>query len=325
MADLPESPGSHTASPSTSNGPPDGPEPQAAGAALARPVPALGPDMEPGPASAPAATGAAAAAPGPDPDTDRNPAARAALTGEPGTLPPTWCKKCQATVDPVDKGKCPRCGAFLRLNFVSRRHAINKLRRQQILDQLVADYRPTTTLGHSSCDMLAGILEQLEVLKPGSPDHQRLVQLSQQLGASLEESRAPRAADDDTADLNIDALVEQSAEILRQALALQRAAQAPPSTDTTPFDTTPIVSSAEAPVADQLVKAEPTATSAPEPRCEYCHQTLTRCAEIKATQLDSWEVLHYNDPQMIEQRAKLLTQEMYESLRRQRYGDPNVR
>ena len=42
--------------------------------------------------------------------------------GEPDTLPLTWCKKCQANVVPEGKGKCPRCGIFLRQNFVARRH-----------------------------------------------------------------------------------------------------------------------------------------------------------------------------------------------------------
>jgi hypothetical protein len=79
---------------------------------------------------------------------------------------------------------------MLKGSFLARKHPVNVLRRHQLLDQLIADYRPSTTLQRSSCEMLAGILEQLETMKPGSPVHQRLVQLSQLLGAALEESRA---------------------------------------------------------------------------------------------------------------------------------------
>src|SRR5690349_11461361 len=55
-------------------------------------------------------------------------AVQAHLTGEPGTLPPTWCRNCQVEVKPEGKGRCPRCGAFLKLNFIRRRHPVNKLR-----------------------------------------------------------------------------------------------------------------------------------------------------------------------------------------------------
>jgi len=115
------------------------------------------------------------------------------LTGEPGAATDQrWCKVCKALVRPIGKGQCERCNAFLALNFTARRHPINKFRKVQIREQLEADYRPGNTMLRSSCDTLAGILEQLEVLKPGSPDHQRLVQLSVLLGAALEESRVAR-------------------------------------------------------------------------------------------------------------------------------------
>jgi hypothetical protein len=137
------------------------------------------------------------------------------LTGEPGTLPPTWCKRCQAEVKPEGKGRCPRCNTFLKLNFAARRHPVNKLRCRQLLDQFLAEYAPTTTLGRSTCEQLAGIIEQLEVLKPGSPEHQRLVQLAQQLGETLEASRPPRTTLPDVSNKSPAELRQQAYRLLR--------------------------------------------------------------------------------------------------------------
>ena len=157
-------------------------------------------------ASLPAAPLAAPDAPG-----DGLPArVQAALTGEPGTLPLTWCRRCAVEVVPRDKGACPRCGTFLKQNFVARRHPVNRLRRDALLAELVAEYRPTTTMLRSTCAHLAGTLEQLEVMKPGSPDWQRLVQVAQTLGAALEGSKpAARTDDPDTSNLTEDELVER--------------------------------------------------------------------------------------------------------------------
>ena len=122
-------------------------------------------------------------------------AERAHLAGELDSLPPTWCFNCKAEVKPKGKGNCPRCGRVLKGAFLARKHPVNILRRQQLLDRLLADYNPSTTVLRAKCEHLAGVLEQLEVLKAGSQEHKRLVELSEQLGASLEESR-PRELDD---------------------------------------------------------------------------------------------------------------------------------
>ena len=76
----------------------------------------------------------------------------------------------------------------MRLNFGARKHPVNKLRRDALLAQLVADYQPNTTLLRSTCAHLAGTLEQLEVMKPGSPDWQRLVTVAQMLGTALHDA-----------------------------------------------------------------------------------------------------------------------------------------
>lgn len=117
------------------------------------------------------------------------------LTGEPGSLPPTWCRKCEAMVRPVGKGKCERCGGFLRLNFVARTNPINKLRREVLLDEIVAEYRPRTLELRDACRFLANVKERLETTKDGTPEHQRLMAMWSELSIQLRNaSRAERDA-----------------------------------------------------------------------------------------------------------------------------------
>ncbi len=115
------------------------------------------------------------------------------------------------------------------MNFARRKHPVNVLRRQQ-LDKFVLDYHPNTQRLQSMCEQYAGIVEQLEVLKPGSPDHQRLVQLSQLLGTALEESRSARTPADLATinDMNIEQLIARTSAVLLQLLALRDAENVPP-------------------------------------------------------------------------------------------------
>lgn len=257
-------------------------------------------------------------------------AERSALVGEPDTLPLTFCRNCNVDVKPVGKGKCPRCGKVLRFNFLARKHPVNKLRRQQLLDKLVAEYQPQTTMLQSSCEMLAGILEQLEVLKPGSTEHQRLVQLSQTLGAALEESRPRRknsSASGPLENLSFEELGTRAAR-LEQQLAELRAgplsAAESTTTSTTESPAPTVAAVSPSPIApavrghQNVVPATPAvrkrtaaaAGASPESICVYCRQTLTRCAEIKGTRLDGWRALHYDDPEEVARRDKEATDVM---------------
>jgi hypothetical protein len=233
--------------------------------------------------------------------------------GEPGTLPLTWCKKCAADVRPEGKGVCPRCRTFLRLNFVSRKHPINRLRKQQLLDKLIADYRPDSQRLHSACEQYAGVLEQLEVLKAGSQEHKRLVELSMLLGTMLEESRKPADAHthDDVGEMNTDQLIEHTTEILRGLLDTRDAEQRAtlPAAESSPFDSSPFDSS---PIAD-VVTIE-SSQPAPEPVCPYCRRPCV------GPDHDAFSVLHWDDPAEIEKRATRATDEMWESMRRQALG-----
>src|SRR5258708_33505768 len=85
------------------------------------------------------------------------PAVQAHLTGIPDSLPLTWCPNCKADVLPKGKGYCPRCARMLKGSFLARRHPVNVLRKQQILNKLVAEYRPGTQLLQSTCEQFAGI------------------------------------------------------------------------------------------------------------------------------------------------------------------------
>jgi hypothetical protein len=272
----------------------------------------------------------------------------AALVGQPDAWTGTqWCGKCQADVVPRGKGTCPRCGRLLRQNFVSRKHPVNKLRVQQLFDQLVAEYRPRTLLQRSSCEDLAGIREKLETTKPGSQEHRRLVELSQQLGASLEKARpfvlrnltpvapAPSltpteqdflAALRNPASPDTDERIQQVSAVLRQLLAARdehvpavvipeaETGEVPWSSDTTsdseggPEPQTLVVG---APVSEPIETAaaplEPEPTPPPEPRCEYCKQTIERCTEINEQHPDAFAALHHDDPDEVKRRQEEAT------------------
>jgi hypothetical protein len=245
-------------------------------------------------------------------------AVHAHLAGVADSLPPQWCPNCKVEVTPRGKGLCPRCSRFLRHSFVARKHPVNKLRCQQILEKLVADYQPRTTMLHATCVHLSGILEQLETMKPGTPEHQRLVQLSQLLAARLEESRPPRTETDDTGDLTVDQLVEKTTGMLRQLLEMRDAENAVKVPGVAGVD------HIGSTVADRLehvegapglagLTPEPTAAPAPEP-CPYCNR-----APCIGKDHHAYEVLHWNDPEEIKRRDAEATAVMMKMVR---YGNP---
>jgi hypothetical protein len=244
---------------------------------------------------------------GPSPEPESASAAIAAhLAGVPDLLPPQWCPNCKADVLPRGKGLCPRCGRVLKHSFLARRHPINKLRKQQILEKLVADYRPSTTMLQATCEHLAGTLEQLEVLKPGSQEWQRLTQMAQQLAAALEASRASRVKTDDLDDMTVDQLVEKTTGFLHSLLEMR---DAKPTSDASPFNSSPIVAKPEALDGSESIPSPPTPPApAPEPVCEYCKRT---CVGVDH---HAYSVLHWEDPAEIDKRAERATAEMLHQL-----------
>jgi hypothetical protein len=273
----------------------------------------------------------------PDGSSDETSAQAAHLTGVPDSLPETWCPNCQANVKPKGKGLCPRCSRFLKNSFAARKHPVNVLRRDALLAKLVAEYRPSTQRLLSACEQYAGVLEQLEVMKPGSQEHKRLVELSELLAAALEESRPP-ASTPTNADLTHDQLIERTTEILRQLLAqrddfkrydeMSAGYCHPAGVDGSPFpegstqstrgslqerpDSSLGASLAQA--GTNVPRASWPVVPRPEPaRCQYCGQSPCVGPEHVA-----FDVLHWLDPLEVDRRAKAYTAEMIESLRRQR-------
>src|SRR4029079_15329042 len=93
----------------------------------------------------------------------------------------------------------------------------NRLRRDELAAEFVADYRPETPRLRAMCAQFAAIVEQLEVLKPGSTEHQRLVVLSQTLGDALEASRRPPCTLDALDDLSPSELADRADQLARAA------------------------------------------------------------------------------------------------------------
>ena len=131
-----------------------------------------------------------------------------------------YCSRCDRYVEPVGKGACPICFAFLPKNSAARRHPISVSRRKALFAENVAEYKPDTLLLRRVCRKVANIEERLESVKEGTPEHQRLIAMSSELTAILEASRAReiRATDTDLAALTDDQLIERTTTILRSLL-----------------------------------------------------------------------------------------------------------
>jgi hypothetical protein len=284
--------------PNASNGTPDG-HPVAPAPDVAPP----GPDAaKPAPGAAPPDVGPPAPPVAAPPPVPANAAALQA-TGALDSLPPTWCKKCKADVLPIGKGRCPRCQTFLQQNFSARKHPINVLRKRQILAQLIADYQPSTTILRANCENLAGVLEQLEVMKAGSQEHKRLTDESEQLGATLEASRSTAlAASTDLATLTTDQLIERTTEMLRRLLDHRddetRAAE-PIAAHAREVPIAP-VETAEA-LSDDIETWEPWRQNLGHKigaiACKYCHRRPCVGRDHFA-----FGVLHWSDPAEIKRR-----------------------
>ncbi len=270
------------------------------------------------------------------------------LAGEPGTLPVTWCKKCQADVRPVDKGVCPRCRTFLRLNFSARKHPVNKLRKEQLIDTFVGDYKPSSPFLRGLCEDLAGIREQLDHLKPGSTEWARLVERQQSIGAQLEASRPSSPAHEDVDAMSLDQLAAEAEKLAAQVREMSTPTPAPatPAFDASPIPAPPLVEQTTEPPAPA-----PEPAAAPDPRCAFCGGLASACETIRddpfwmvehrerhdvkahlAAQAVQRHALGWDAGTRVVPQATIgsrgaddPTQEMFESLKRQRDGDPWIR
>ncbi len=265
------------------------------------------------------------------------------LAGVPDSLPPQWCGKCKADVIPRGKSLCPRCGRMLKQSFLARKHPVNILRRDALRKKLTDEYRPTTQRLQSMCEQYAGVLEQLEVLKAGSQEHKRLVELGQLLGDALEAARPAEAADASVENMTPEQLEAYALDLAQMArnmrlppMSAPGADRWPPVPDGQPQERPESLEGdslappeINVPRADQragqspepaLLEPRASLEPAPAPRCPFCHQAFAKCAEIREQRLDDWRVLHYDDPAEQQRRAELATKEMFESLRRERQG-----
>ena len=102
-----------------------------------------------------------------------------------------WCRRCQAMVLPVEKGRCPRCHEFLRRNFAARKHPVNVLRRDAIKAALVKQFPPANIVEQSNREILAGAFEQLETMRPGTAEWQRLIAVVKTLTSGMRDTTSP--------------------------------------------------------------------------------------------------------------------------------------
>lgn len=306
-----------TAAPAASNGPSPGPAPDVAPPA---------PEAPEAPAGAPEAN---VGQPGP-PLPPLAPSRTPWLSPVDGPLiqsdvqPIRLCPNCHTPV-PLDALSCSRCGRFAPENKPTRKR-LKKTDVDALIAKVKADYQPSNTIEHHACENLGLTLAELKSARPGSPDHQRLLSAVQTITSVLDAPRSSAAsAPADLGGMTDDQLIARLTEHLRFLIAAKDYGAQP--CHPKGVDGGPAPVEHAAPAAGPRVKAdEPTVDPAPEPICEFCHQSPTRCAEIRETRPDTWEVLHRNDPIVAKKRDERATAEMFESLRRARMGgDPHVR
>lgn len=209
-----------------------------------------------------------------------------------------WCGKCQADVTPRGKGTCPRCGRFLREHFVSRRHSVNLLRRQQILDALIEEYRPMSIMQRAWCEDLSAVREQLEHLKPGSTEWQRTIQVQQLLAESLEALRLPTQASADTlAGLSESQLIQKLDESIAQSTLMRdllTRGQEQYYDGVEVFRTdakSALPIEEEGFLPDDDDDTEIAATTPAPTHCPYCYGSLDLCAALREND-DAWLTRH---------------------------------
>jgi hypothetical protein len=251
-------------------------------------------------------------------------------TGEPDTLPLTYCRKCESEVKPYGKGKCPRCHTFLRLNFYPRKHPVNVLRRDAILADLLVQFPPANVVQRAARGQLAAALERLETTKPGTTEWVRLSGVVKELSDDLcpptptvTSPELPGIEDMpqsalERAEALLALLVAGDTLSERQLGQLDVLREAMRGAVTLPPDPVALLSSRDVESTDEPnvsatraagPPSEPSATLAPAP-CTYGCGTLARCAELKATRLDAWRALHFLDPDEVARRDKEATAEM---------------
>jgi hypothetical protein len=168
-------------------------------------------------------------------------------------------------------------------------------------------------------------MERLETAKGGSPEWQRLSNEVRELSSDLHRP-TPATTPKTTPLVDYDKFTTE--QIRARLVRLLDLLPEDPAPDPAPVE----INSTGAPTIDAqpistytrdagppVANATPEPAPEPEP-CPWCHQPLTRCAEIKETRPEDWRALHYDHPDEKKRRADEATAVMYESWRRQRKG-----
>lgn len=216
----------------------------------------------------------------------------------------TVCRNphCKGRV-PVTTLRCVDCG---RLAGSKGRRLARPGAVEKILEELLDEYAPASTVLREMCSQLAAALVEVRLTPVGTKKHQALIDLIHQLGAQLEASRVPAAK---TPAIDASVTVEQLRQ--RAAFLLEFATKcgAPPTkTDTTPSAT------AAVPAVEPTPTPPTTPAPTPEPVCSYCGQKCVGPAH------DAYGTLHFADPIEVQRRDAEATKVMMKMVGR---GTPN--
>src|SRR5687768_11176565 len=106
-----------------------------------------------------------------------------------------WCSACQQHVTPhlADPHRCPFCKKFVEANAAHASEPVSEAYQQEALHHIETDYQPATAPERAECRELAKTLARLKSVRPGTPEHQRLVATMTTLRSSLEAARDTRS------------------------------------------------------------------------------------------------------------------------------------
>jgi len=228
--------------------------------------------------------------------------------------PPPVCR-CGAGPHPTVPNRCA-AGHAIAGNVFARKYMADESRRAQLLAQFVRHYQPDTQRLRSMCEQLAAVTEQLEGSKAdGRIEHQRLVQLSHLLGATLEESRKARlvAPDSDviTDETTDEELIARATSVLRALLQSKTPMSTVAESDEdhvgASISSAPVERPAPAPRAlETAVEGSERGVETPAlpAECPYCLRPCVGRGHI------SFDVLHWDDPIEVARRRDAATAQM---------------
>jgi hypothetical protein len=212
-----------------------------------------------------------------------------------------------------DPDRCPTCKTFVAGNRSRRTDSADRKALNRILAGLRRDYQPKTEPEHAQRRALASVIAKLELVRVGGNEHQRLVNLLEDLKGTLDESRAARVQppESDLSKLTAEQLRQRALDLAAQFEVMQRSDVEQAERIAAQHREEEAAVLRRAPTAPS---PEPKAAPEIEPECPRFKKSLSDCTTMREKSLDLWRTLHYNDPAEVKRRREHATAVMMRAI-----------